>query len=44
VEIENTTVLASAREDAEGLAQKITLLEDELAVECRAQEVWKREH
>jgi NADPH-dependent ferric siderophore reductase len=35
-EMENATVLASAHEDAEGLAQTVTLLEDELVVECRA--------
>jgi hypothetical protein len=32
-EEENTTMLASAHEDAEGLAWKVTLLEDNLAVE-----------
>jgi hypothetical protein len=37
-------VLASAHEDAEGLARKIALLEDELAVEHRAWEVSEREH
>jgi hypothetical protein len=34
VEAENTTALASTREDAEGFVQKIALLEDELAMEC----------
>jgi hypothetical protein len=32
-EAENTTALASAREDAEGLAQKVALLQDELVAE-----------
>jgi hypothetical protein len=31
--VENTTVLASAREDAEGFVWKISLLEGELAAE-----------
>jgi hypothetical protein len=31
VEPENTVALASAHEDAEGLVQKVTLLEGELA-------------
>jgi hypothetical protein len=31
VEVENVAVLASTHEDAEGLAQKIALLEGELA-------------
>jgi hypothetical protein len=44
VEAENTTTLASAREDVECLARKITLLEDELAAEHRAREVSEREH
>jgi hypothetical protein len=44
VEVENTTVLASAHEDAEGLAWKIALLEDELAAEHRALKVCEREH
>jgi hypothetical protein len=43
VEAENATALASSCEDAEGLAQKIALLEDELAVEHRAREVSERE-
>jgi hypothetical protein len=33
---ENATALASAREDVEGLAQKITLFEDELVAEHHA--------
>jgi hypothetical protein len=44
VEVENATVLASAREDVKGLAWKIALLEDELGAEPRAQEVSEREH
>jgi hypothetical protein len=40
----NTTVLASAREDAEGHDQKVTLLEYELAVERWAREMSEREH
>jgi hypothetical protein len=36
---ENTTALASAHEDAEGLVRKITLLEGGLVEECRAQEL-----
>jgi hypothetical protein len=36
VEVENAMVLASAREDAEGFVQKITLLEGDLAAERRA--------
>jgi hypothetical protein len=36
---ENTVVLASTREDAEGLVQKIALLEGELEEACRAREV-----
>jgi hypothetical protein len=44
VEAEKATALASTHEDAEGLARKITLLKDELAVEHRAREVSKREH
>jgi hypothetical protein len=42
-EVENTTVLASAREDVEGLVRKIALLEGELVVEHWAWEVSKRE-
>jgi hypothetical protein len=34
-EVENATALASACEDVEGFAQKIALLEDELAGERR---------
>jgi hypothetical protein len=43
VEAKNTTALASAREDAERFARKITLLEDELVAERQAQEVSERE-
>jgi hypothetical protein len=43
VEAETTTVLASARKDAEGFARKIALLEGELAAEHRAREVFERE-
>jgi hypothetical protein len=43
-EVENATALASTREDVEGLARKITLLEDELAAELQAREVSEREH
>jgi hypothetical protein len=42
-EAENTMVLASAREDAERFVRKITLLENELAVERQAREVSERE-
>jgi hypothetical protein len=42
-EARNTVVLVSSREVTEGLVWKITLLEDDLAVERRAQEVSKRE-
>jgi hypothetical protein len=42
-EVGNTVVLVSSREVTEGLVWKITLLEDDLAVERRAQEVSKRE-
>jgi hypothetical protein len=35
-EAENAVVLASTRDDAEGFAYKITLLENELATECQA--------
>jgi hypothetical protein len=41
---ENATALASAREDSEVLALKVTLLKDELAVEHQAQEMSEREH
>jgi hypothetical protein len=44
VEVENATTLAFAREDAEDLARKVTHFEDELAAECRAQEMSEREH
>jgi hypothetical protein len=43
VEVENTMLLASAHEDAEGLARKFALLEDKLAAEHRAREVSERE-
>jgi hypothetical protein len=42
--VENAMALASSCEDAKGLAQKIALLEDELAAECQAWEVSEREH
>jgi hypothetical protein len=41
--VANATALASTREDVEGLARKITLLEDELAAELQAREVSERE-
>jgi hypothetical protein len=40
---ENVAALDSAREDTEGFARKITLLEDELAMEHQTQEVSERE-
>jgi uncharacterized protein YaiL (DUF2058 family) len=43
VEAENAVALASAREDAKGFVRKITILEDEHAVERQAQEVSERE-
>jgi CYTH domain-containing protein len=43
VEAENTMALASARLDVKGFIWKIALLEGELAAECQAQEVSKRE-
>jgi hypothetical protein len=43
VKAENVMALASACEDAEGIARKITLLEDELTAESQAQEVFERE-
>jgi hypothetical protein len=43
-EAKNATMLVSAREDAEGLVQKMVLLEGELAVEHQACEVSEREH
>jgi hypothetical protein len=42
-EAENAMALASTREDAEGFAHKIVLLEDTLTVEHQAREVSKRE-
>jgi hypothetical protein len=38
-EVEDTTVLASAHEDAEGLVQKVALLKGELAEARQAREV-----
>jgi hypothetical protein len=38
-EVENAMMPLSAREDAEVLAQKVTLLEGELVEVCRAWEV-----
>jgi hypothetical protein len=43
-EAENTTALVFARVDTEGLVQKITILESELAEERRACETSEREH
>jgi hypothetical protein len=43
-EVENSTVLSSAHADAEDLAWKFALLEDELAEEHRAREASKTEH
>jgi hypothetical protein len=43
VEAENPMMLASGHDDAKGVAQKITLLEDELAAERRSWEVSERE-
>jgi hypothetical protein len=43
-ETENSTALTSICEDAEGLARKITLLEDEPVRERRARETSEREH
>jgi hypothetical protein len=42
-EIENAAELASTHEDAEVIARKITLFEDELAAECQAREESERE-
>jgi hypothetical protein len=44
MEVENITVLAFACEDAEGFLQKLAFLKGELAAECWAREVSKREH
>jgi hypothetical protein len=44
VEAENVAALASTDEDGEGLPRKVTLLEDELTVEHRAEEMCEREH
>jgi hypothetical protein len=38
------TCIITAHEGAEGFAQKVALLEDELAAEHQAWEVSKREH
>jgi hypothetical protein len=43
-EAENAMALASTREDAKAHAQKVTLLEDELAAEHRAHEMSKSKH
>jgi hypothetical protein len=43
-EVEHSAVLVSARADAEGLAQRIALLEGEFAKERRARETSEREH
>jgi hypothetical protein len=43
VEAENSAALASARDDAEGLVQKIALLESELAEERKARKTSERE-
>jgi hypothetical protein len=43
VEVKNGTVLASAREDAEGFVRKITLLKGELVVECQDRVVFESE-
>jgi hypothetical protein len=43
-EVENSTVLSSARVDAEDLAWKVALLKDELVEEHRAWEASKKEH
>jgi hypothetical protein len=37
--VENATVLVSTHEDAEGLVLKVALLEGELLMVCRAQDV-----
>jgi hypothetical protein len=44
VKVENAVVLASAHEDAEGFAGKITLLEDERDMECQTRVVSEREY
>jgi hypothetical protein len=44
VEVGNAMALASAHEDAKGLARKVVLLEDELTVEHWAREVFEREN
>jgi hypothetical protein len=44
VEEKNAMALASAQEDAEVLAWKVALLEDDLVAERRAWEASEREH
>jgi hypothetical protein len=44
LEVENSTVLASACEDTEGLVWKIALFEDKLTRECWEQKMSEREH
>jgi hypothetical protein len=44
VEVGNSAALACAHDDAKGLAQKIALLESELAEEHQAHETSEREH
>jgi hypothetical protein len=44
VEAKNSTVLSSAHADADDLARKVILLEDELVEECQARETSEREH
>jgi hypothetical protein len=43
-EADNSVELASARDDVEGLTQKIAVLESELAKERRARKMSEREH
>jgi hypothetical protein len=44
VEVKNAMMLASTREDAEGLARKVTLLEEDLAADRQVWEASEREH
>jgi hypothetical protein len=44
LEAESATMFACAYEDAEGLSQKVTLLEGELAVEHQAWKMSERDH
>jgi hypothetical protein len=44
VEAKNSTVLSSAHADADDLARKVILLEDELVEVCQARETSEREH